>query len=418
MQREFHVRHFVYREGFNPVFVSQVIRPAEWLVSRGMTCKVGVFGTLGEFLRPSAKKRWDGILEQCSAGGARIHRLPCLRGRGAMEAAAALLRLVLRTELRAGKCLVLHCRNEIMTLIALQLRRHYANVRVICDYRGIGHAEQSYAAREDSKEVRKETLRLFKVECTATREADAVICVSSAMKDYVRSDYDVPDSRQIVIPCCPDIKAFERAVETRAAIRTRLGIADRFVVTYSGSLSAWQLPNACIDLFCAIQKHFPNAHFLALTTDDASMNRLIAEKGLSSKQVSVLRLRHTEVPSHLAAADVGLLLREPSLVNRVSSPVKFGEYLAAGVPVIMSEGVGDYSALAASERVGMVLDTRMQQQTEELAASVRDFVQRCQLEGEGLRSRCRAVVRQHLTWDAHLPKLMHLYEALASGVVQ
>jgi glycosyltransferase involved in cell wall biosynthesis len=60
------------------------------------------------------------------------------------------------------------------------------------------------------------------------------------------------------------------------------------------------------------------------------------------------------VPEYLAAGDLGLLLRDPHPVNRVASPVKFAEYLAAGLPVLVSPGVGDAAAIVERERVGFV----------------------------------------------------------------
>ena len=147
----------VYREGFNPVFVSQVVRPAEWLVRQGLPCSVGVFATFGEIFRPSARRRWDAILQQRTDGGLRLHRFPCLRGRGALGAAAAMLQIILVKELRSRKRLILHCRNEVMTVIALQLRRRFHDVLVICDYRGIGHAEYGYTAQIDAEEVREKS---------------------------------------------------------------------------------------------------------------------------------------------------------------------------------------------------------------------------------------------------------------------
>jgi hypothetical protein len=48
------------------------------------------------------------------------------------------------------------------------------------------------------------------------------------------------------------------------------------------------------------------------------------------------------------------LVREDSVTNQVASPVKFAEYLAAGLQIIISEKLGDYSALVAKEGLGIV----------------------------------------------------------------
>jgi hypothetical protein len=46
----------------------------------------------------------------------------------------------------------------------------------------------------------------------------------------------------------------------------------------------------------------------------------------------------------LCAGDVGLLLRERHRMNEVAAPGKFGEHTLSGLPIVMTEGMGDFSA--------------------------------------------------------------------------
>lgn len=48
-----------------------------------------------------------------------------------------------------------------------------------------------------------------------------------------------------------------------------------------------------------------------------------------------------EVPQHLSAADAAILLVRPSFSKRASSPTKYGECLAAGLPLVISREIGD-----------------------------------------------------------------------------
>jgi len=58
----------------------------------------------------------------------------------------------------------------------------------------------------------------------------------------------------------------------------------------------------------------------------------------------------------MSIADYGFLLRERSLANAVAAPTKFAEYLAAGLKVLISPGVGDYSDLVEKHALGHVID--------------------------------------------------------------
>jgi len=60
------------------------------------------------------------------------------------------------------------------------------------------------------------------------------------------------------------------------------------------------------------------------------------------------------VADHLIVGDYGLLIRENSVTNQVASPVKFAEYLACGLKVIISEDLGDYTKLSSQKNWGYV----------------------------------------------------------------
>jgi hypothetical protein len=63
-----------------------------------------------------------------------------------------------------------------------------------------------------------------------------------------------------------------------------------------------------------------------------------------------------QVPEYLIAGDYGLLIREETVTNNVASPVKFAEYLACGLQVIISKNLGDYSHFVKQNRCGHMVD--------------------------------------------------------------
>jgi hypothetical protein len=71
-------------------------------------------------------------------------------------------------------------------------------------------------------------------------------------------------------------------------------------------------------------------------------------------KVKCLKVAASEVPEYLVSADYGLLIREKSVTNKVASPVKFAEYLACGLPVIISEQLGDYTAFVERSQCGFL----------------------------------------------------------------
>jgi hypothetical protein len=55
-------------------------------------------------------------------------------------------------------------------------------------------------------------------------------------------------------------------------------------------------------------------------------------------------------------ADYGILIREQSVTNQVASPVKFAEYLACGLQVLISEGIGDFTDFVKQQNCGKIFN--------------------------------------------------------------
>jgi hypothetical protein len=93
-----------------------------------------------------------------------------------------------------------------------------------------------------------------------------------------------------------------------------------------------------------------------------------------------------------------------------SSPTKLGEYLAAGLPVIVNAGVGDTDTLVESTRVGVVVG---QFSLDEYARKWEEF---SELSGDpDVRARCRATARQFLGLDIGIGRYREVYDALLTG---
>jgi len=77
---------------------------------------------------------------------------------------------------------------------------------------------------------------------------------------------------------------------------------------------------------------------------------------LGRENYTVLSLKAGDVPSYLKLFDAGFLLRDNWILNKVSSPTKICEYLAAGVPVICTRFSGDYTRSVFSCVTGFILN--------------------------------------------------------------
>jgi glycosyltransferase involved in cell wall biosynthesis len=412
--------YLVRREGLSSVFASQVLSRMARVGELGFSVEIGVFTPAGQWFRQTSQRRWKELVRDAPAVlQGRVRRLPSFPSRIDWPAAearmlACWLRLRFRHSARAP--VIAHCRNATVTGMALALRRALPDLRVVFDCRGVSDHERLYIegfTYETAPEaLRREVTNLDEEQRRAALEADAVFCVSESMVDYLVSRYGVDRDKCLVVPCCVDGPRFGVGARRRQEMRSQLGLAERFVVAYCGSVERYQLPRESVALFQRIGTIEPRAHFLAVTTNTRAMRAAILEAGVDETRVTVVSVRHAEVPAHLAAADVGLLLREESVVNRVASPVKFAEYLASGTPVIVTGGVGDYSDLTARERVGVVLAGPVGRLEHE--APLRSFVTDYRADTEEWRRRCRETAARHLEFDRYLPLMAAVYRQLGT----
>jgi glycosyltransferase involved in cell wall biosynthesis len=304
--------------------------------------------------------------------------------------------------------LILHCRGALMTGLALDARRalRWPALRIVYDCRGLEHAEAAYGLEPGTIDEASAEALLARQRLAAL-QSDRVLCVSGAMAEWVRRTFGPRSPAPCVSPCCVDVGRFAAARDRRSAVRRDLGIADRLVVVYCGSVKLWQLPEQCLRLFRLVREVEPRAHFLAITTQPETMKRFIAAADLLRSDYTVVSVPHERVPDYLAAGDAGLLLRERSLVNEVASPVKFAEYLAAGLPVIVSAGVGDYSALVERYAVGVVVDQR--EEDSRLRAALSRFITDLRECRHQYSQRCAMLAATRLDASSHRALLAAVY---------
>jgi len=189
----------------------------------------------------------------------------------------------------------------------------------------------------------------------ARKNADHIIVLTEKLREEYRNKFEV--KRRIdVIPCCVDLKRFADVHEARSARRTEIGIVDELLYIYVGKVGSWYLVDETFDLFRTALARDRKCRLLIITPDEQSVFDAIAQRaGVPESTYSVRSAGFETVGEWMAAADVGLALIKPVSSKRGSSPVKFAEYLASGLPVISTSGIGDLDELIERHNIGACL---------------------------------------------------------------
>jgi glycosyltransferase involved in cell wall biosynthesis len=243
--------------------------------------------------------------------------------------------------------------------------------------------------------------RLEEVENQLLIDADLTVLVSHGMQNFYRTRYGVTLDTAQILPCCVHSDAFSLLPELRTRVRAEKGLSDRFVMLYLGTLSVWQWPDAMFGLFARIQQKFPDTFLYMLIPeyDHEAARNYLSTYGIPEDCYLLEEVPHQEVGHHIGLADAGFLLRETHEVNKVSSPTKFGEYLAAGVPVILTQGIGDYSDMADRMQVGLTLNMTSAEVSAEDFSRIESFIQNVKENRRIWSERCTGVAKRNLDWE-------------------
>jgi hypothetical protein len=122
----------------------------------------------------------------------------------------------------------------------------------------------------------------------------------------------------------------------------------------------------------------------------------------------VLSVSPAEVPALAAAGDIGIMFKQDSLVSAVASPVKLGEYLAAGVPVVTNGTVRDATTFIREKNVGWADSTVGVPPV----SAVTPFLASVESDRASWSQRCVAAARDFLSWQAIGPRIAEMYETV------
>jgi glycosyltransferase involved in cell wall biosynthesis len=251
-------------------------------------------------------------------------------------------------------------RNNVHTIIgrslfaaslALYAKKKTKVKKVIYDGRGaIAEEWKEYNVGGGSITINE----IESLERDCVMHTDFRISVSKQLIQYWIKTYNYNIKEHVVIPCTLNF-IYENVDLTRqniSHVRNKIGFCDTDVVlVYSGSISGWQ----SFDLLCNFLKQNINQNenikILFLSDLDNNIQKLLDE---FPSKIQYLKVLPHEVPNYLIAADYGLLIREESITNKVASPVKFAEYLACGLKVLISQNLGDYSEFILHNKCGEI----------------------------------------------------------------
>ena len=269
---------------------------------------------------------------------------------------------------------MIHARSHVSATIGLALKKRF-HLKMIFDLRGLMADEYVDANHWRQGGVRYRITK--RMERRALAGADGIVTLTERIWPIIKS-WDALRDREVIheiVPCCVDLDLFRFDPQERERRRAELGLQNRLVLIYSGSIGGWYLTEQMVDFFAVLLKQRSDAHFLWLTQGSAELiNGLMSKRGIKATHYTVLSAAPNEVWSYLSAGDAGIAFYKPAFSRMATSPVKITEYLACGLPLVINAGIGDSDAMITAERIGALVSNFSADEYTEAAKVIEGFV--------------------------------------------
>jgi glycosyltransferase involved in cell wall biosynthesis len=268
--------------------------------------------------------------------------IPMIPGLHRWKANRFILNLLLRLN-RVDKVIA---RSVWATWLALKAKEKNLVGKVVYDGRGaIYHESLEYSVVRNKKMVDE----LLDIECACVIKSDFRIAVSNQLKKHWQEVFNYKDLNTVVIPCTVSENVFQPHGPLKNPF---IEVPDAVIGIYSGSAAGWQSSLLFFNYLKNIFANQDSFRLIILSPDKESWEKLTHEFG---RKIFLTSAEPSRVNGWLQMADYGFLLREDSVTNRVASPVKFAEYLAAGLRVVISPNLGDFSDFVIEKDCGIVI---------------------------------------------------------------
>ncbi len=295
---------------------------------------------------------------------------------------------------------IIHGRSNQPTLIALIIKL-FTGVKVIYDNRGLFSDEIP-----KNRYFRKFLER--KIENIFYKYTDAIVVVSQAFKDYLTSKNEIIkklSSKIIVIGNSFSDNRFLYSKELRNQQLGKNSLQSRYIVVYSGPSVNWQRFDLVLETFKAIKKIKPETYLLIISYDPL-IKQIVMDSGILEKDYSVHNLPAQDVNKYLIMGEFGILFGDERMLRKVSAPIKYGEYLASGLPVLLMDNIGDTAEITKKYNVGVVFKDE-KDLFERGIKEIIDLTSR-----PDIKLRCRRAAELELSLSSAAQKYYSIYERL------
>lgn len=183
------------------------------------------------------------------------------------------------------------------------------------------------------------TYRILKwVEQRMVRLAHSIMVRTTRAADILQADARVTADKFFVVTNGRDPCSYDIDVPLKPNNSLRL--------CYAGSIGDQYLPDQMLEISRTIFDCMPETTLEIFTGDIQNAIRALERKNLAGAEwIKLSHVQPEAIPLALKSCDLAFALRKTLYSTQGVAPIKIGEYLMAGLPIIGTAGVGDVERL-------------------------------------------------------------------------
>lgn len=189
------------------------------------------------------------------------------------------------------------------------------------------------------------------------RVASGLLVVTYNYEQYLLCEKQIQKSRIRLCSNPVDVALFSFSRRARNEIRNQLGWKTARVGIYAGKYGGLYYADRAFQIYQKCFELIPDFRLLILSPQPKKeILQQLQKHKIDIERVYLASVSHKEVPVYLSVADFAFATIKPYPSARYCSPVKIGEYWASGLPVLLTEGVGDDSDIIKNEGGGALFN--------------------------------------------------------------
>ena len=190
------------------------------------------------------------------------------------------------------------------------------------------------------------------------KHAHICIAANKNMKAYTLQHYGVSIEQFLWKPSCVSVDSFLVAPSETKQLREILGIGENDIICVCASkIGGMYLTSEIFDFFEVAESYWKGRFKVLLLNNHPKdqLDELCFLSGVDSDNVIQRYVPHHEIPLYLSLGDFAFSPLKAIPANYYTTPIKNGEYWAAGLPTVITKNISEDSEIIEKEKIGHVL---------------------------------------------------------------